>query len=102
MLKKISALIIASAAFVGWLENPAHSGPIEEAALMVLAAGACEVNVPDSAFLPAVQLVAIQNDVNVTTAMSLIRSQAEIMALKLVETGMEAEFCQRAQSISFE
>ncbi len=102
MLKKISALILASAAFVGWLENPAHSEPIEEAALMALAAGVCGVNVPDSTFLPAVQLVAIESDVSVTTAMSLIRAQAEIMAARIIEAGVEAEFCQRAQSISFE
>jgi len=34
MLKRLSALIIASAALVGALEDPAHSSPIEETAIM--------------------------------------------------------------------
>lgn len=102
MLKKVLALTLASAAFVGWFENPAHSDAIEEAALMAIAAGVCGARVPDSVFLPRVQAVAVQNGVNMTVAMNLVRAQAEIMALRLIEAGAGDEFCEHVQNISFE
>lgn len=102
MLKRISAVILASAVWVSAFENPAHSDAIEEAALMMIAAQGCGASVPDSVFLPRVQAVAIQNGVNVTVAMNLIRAQAEIMALQLIEAGAGDEFCEHVQNISFE
>ena len=102
MLKRLSALIIASAALVGALEDPAHSSPIEEAALMAIAAGVCGASIPDAVFLPRVQAVAVQNGVNMTVAMNLVRAQAEIMALQLIEAGAGDEFCEHVQNISFE
>jgi hypothetical protein len=101
-MKRILAVIALSAGFVGALENPAHSDAIEEAALMAIAAGVCGASVPDSVFLPRVQAVAVQNGVNMTVAMNLVRAQAEIMALKLIEAGAGDEFCEHVQNISFE
>lgn len=102
MLKKISALILASAALVGALEDPAHSDAIEEAALMAIAAGVCGARIPDAVFLPRVQAVAVQNGVNMTVAMNLVRAQAELMALQLIEAEAGDEFCEHVQNISFE
>ena len=102
MLKRISAVILASAVWVSAFENPAHSDAIEEAALMAIAAGVCGASIPDSVFIPRLQAVAVQNGVNVTVAMNLVRAQAEIMALRLIEAEATAEFCEHVQNISFE
>lgn len=101
-MKRILAVIALSAALVGALENPAHSDAIEEAALMAIAAGVCGASVPDSVFLPRVQAVAIQNGVNITVAMNLVRAQAELMALRLIEAGAGNEFCEHVKNIRFE
>lgn len=101
-MKRILAVIAVSAALVGALENPAHSDAIKEAALMMIAAQGCGAYIPDSVFLPRVQAVALQNGVNVTVAMNLVRAQAEIMALRLIEAEAGDEFCEHVQNISFE
>ncbi|WP_011579556.1 MULTISPECIES: hypothetical protein [Chelativorans] len=102
MLKRISAVTLASAIWVGAFENPAHSDPIEEAAFMAIAAGVCGAVVPDAVFLPRVKDVAVQNGVNISEALSLIRAQAELVALQLIEAEAGDEFCQHVQNISFE
>ena len=101
-MKRILAVIALSAALVGALENPAHSDAIEEAALMAIAAGVCGASIPDAVFLPRVQAVAVQNGVNMTVAMNLIRAQAELMALQLIEAEAGDEFCEHVQNIRFE
>ena len=101
MLKRLTAAIIASAAFVGWFETPAYSDPMDEAALMVVMAGPCGQHVPDAVFLPEVTKIALAMGVNIPTAMELVKYQAVIFTKRLVDAGNLEAFCAEVQHIKW-
>ena len=101
-MKRILAVIAASVALVGFLEDPAHSGSLETSAILAITSAQCGVSVPDVIFMEQVKSVALENGVNVGMALTIVRAQAELMTDQIIAAEAGDEFCQHVQNISFE
>src|SRR5690606_1935784 len=78
-MKLAAAAIAIGIITAGLCDDPANAGTMEDAGILAIAATTCQQNVPDAIFMPVVQRVAIENNINVADAIKLIVAQAQIM-----------------------
>lgn len=100
MFKRTLAYLAVSIAFIGALEEPAHSAnSLEKAAMLAVLASSCSVTVPDRMFLPILADAAREMGVDVSTVTGLIRVQAQIIRENVEAKGLMNEVCTKGRAV---